>query len=54
VGSVCGKMTQRKIIQAVYDDDLIMDEKKQVLYSDIMHLDSHHFLVMVCNLLQFT
>jgi hypothetical protein len=27
VGSVCGKMTKRKISRAIYDDDLIMDEK---------------------------
>jgi hypothetical protein len=48
VGSVDGKMTKRKVNRVVYDDDLIMDERKQVLYSDIMHLDSHKFLVRVC------
>jgi hypothetical protein len=54
VGSVCGKMTKKKVGHAVYNDDLVLDEKKQVLYTDVMHLDSHHFLVTVCEPLQLT
>jgi hypothetical protein len=54
VGSVCGKMTKRKIGHVVYDNDLIMDEKKQVLFTNIMRLDGHHFLVTVCEPLQLT
>jgi hypothetical protein len=54
VGSVHGKMTQKKVGRAVYDDDLIMDKKKQVLYSDLMHIDGHKFLVTVCEPLQLT
>jgi hypothetical protein len=54
VGSVRGKMTQKKVGRAVYDDDLIMDEKKQVLYSDVMHIDGQKFLVTVCEPLHLT
>jgi hypothetical protein len=39
-------MTPRKVSREIYDDDLIMNEKKQVLYRDVMHVDSHHFLVV--------
>jgi len=51
---VRGKMMKRKVSRAVYTDNLIMDERKQVLYSDVMHLDSHKFLVTVCEPLQLT
>jgi hypothetical protein len=54
VGSVSRKMTKKKISREVYDDELIMDEKKQVLYSDIMRLNSHCFLITVCEPLQLT
>jgi hypothetical protein len=53
-GGVRGKMTNRKISQAIYDDDLIMDEKKQDLYSDVMHIDGHWFIVTVCEPLQLS
>ena len=52
VGAVRGKMTRKKVSRAVYDDDLIMDEKKQSLFSDVMHVDSCRFLVTVCKPLQ--
>ncbi len=52
VGSARGKMVKQKQVRAIYDDDLIMDEKKQVLHADIMHLDGQHFLVTVCEPLQ--
>ena len=43
VGSARGKMVKQKQSRAIYDDDLIMDEKKQVLHADVMHLDGQHF-----------
>jgi hypothetical protein len=52
VGAVRGKMTQKKVSRVVYDNDLIMDEKKQSLFSDIMHIDSCRFLVTICEALQ--
>jgi hypothetical protein len=52
VGSVRGKMVRKKQSRAIYDDNLIMDEKKQVLHVDVMHLDGQHFLVTVCEPLQ--
>jgi hypothetical protein len=52
VGAARGKMTQRKVSHAIYDGNLIMDEKKQALYSDVMHVDRRHFLVTVCEPLQ--
>jgi hypothetical protein len=52
VGAVREKMTQKNVSHAVYDDDLIMDEKKQSLFSDVMHIDSCRFLVTVCEPLQ--
>ena len=36
----------------MYDDDLVMDTKKQVLHTNVMHLDSQHFLLTVCETLQ--
>ena len=35
---VRGKMTKRKVSRAVIDTELIMEEKAQVLYSDVMHI----------------
>jgi hypothetical protein len=51
---VRGKMVKRRASRAVVDDDLIMDQKKQTLYSDVMHIDSIKFLVTVCKPLQLT
>jgi hypothetical protein len=31
---------------------LVLDEKKQVLHTDVMHLDGQHFLITVCKPLQ--
>jgi hypothetical protein len=45
---------KRKVSQAVVDDDIVMDEKKQTLYSDVMHIDGIKFLVTVCKPLQLT
>jgi len=45
-------MVRKKQSRAIYDDDVIMDEKKQVLHIDVMHLDGQHFLITVCEPLQ--
>ncbi len=49
---VRGKMTKKKVSRASIDESLILDEKKQVLYSDVMHVDSNKFLITVCEPLQ--
>jgi hypothetical protein len=51
---VRGRMTRKPVKRAIIDDDLKMDEKKQVLHSDVMHMDGQRFLVTVCELLQLT
>jgi len=43
-----GKMTRRKVSWAIVDDDLILDQKKQMLHTDVMHIDSNMFLVTLC------
>jgi hypothetical protein len=52
VGSVRGKLTKKKISRSIYDNNLLMDQKKQVLHTDVMHVDGQHFLVTVCEPLQ--
>ena len=47
-------MVKKKASRAVVDDDLVMDAKKQTLYSDVMHVDGVKFLVTVCEPLQLT
>jgi hypothetical protein len=54
VGFVRGKTTRRQASFAVTDDDLILDQKKQVLSADVMHLDSYKYLVSVSEPLQLT
>jgi hypothetical protein len=51
---VRGKMVKKKASRAVIDKNLILDEKKQTLYTDIMHIDGSKFLVTVCKPLQLT
>jgi hypothetical protein len=51
---VCGKMVKKKASRAVIDGNLILDERKQILYTDVMYIDRSKFLVMVCKLLQLT
>jgi hypothetical protein len=36
------------------DDDLILDEKKQTLHTDVMYIDGQKFLVTVCKPLSLT
>jgi hypothetical protein len=47
-------MTKKKVSRAIVDEDLMLDERKQVLYSDVMHIDSNKFFITVCKLLQLT
>jgi hypothetical protein len=54
VGFVRRKTTRRQARFAVPDDDLILDQKKQVLSADIMHLDSYKYLMSVSQPLQLT
>jgi hypothetical protein len=49
---VRGKMTKKRVNRAIVDESLVLDEKKQVLYSDVMHINSNKFLITVCKLLQ--
>ncbi len=49
-----GKMVKKKASRAVINDNLILDEKKQTLYTDVMHIDGSKFLVTVCEPLQLT
>ncbi len=47
-------MTQKQTSRAIYDDTLIMGEKKQVLYTDVMNVDEKKFLILVSILLHLT
>ena len=49
---VRGKLTKRPIKRAVIDTSLIMSEKQQRLYSDVMHWENTIFLVTVFDPLQ--
>ena len=51
---VRGKMTKRKVSRAVIDKDIIVKEKQQLLYSDVMHIDRQKFLITTCEPLQLT
>ena len=47
-----GKMIKKKASRARFDDHLIMDQKRQTLHSDVMHLDGQLFLVTIFKPLQ--
>ncbi len=49
---VCWKMVKKKASRAVIYGNLILDEKKQMLYTDIMHIDGSKVFVTVCDPLQ--
>jgi hypothetical protein len=51
---VRGRMAKQAGKRTIIDDDLVLEEKNLVLYSDVMHIDKHHFLVTVCDPLQLT
>ena len=45
-------MVTRKTSRAFIYDNLILGEKKQMLYTDIMHIDGSKVFVTVCDPLQ--
>jgi hypothetical protein len=47
-------MTKKKISRAKIDDNLILKEKRQALYSDVMNIDGQKFLITTCEPLQLT
>ena len=49
-----GKMTKRKVSRAVIDTELLMEEKSQVLYSGMTHIDGSKFLITTGDPLQLT
>ena len=49
---VRGKMTKKNVSRAVINDSLIMEEKKQVLSTDVMHWEGTKYLITVCEPLQ--
>ena len=49
---VRGRMTNKKVTRAVVDDDLLLEEKKAILHTDVMQVDMQRFLITVCNPLQ--
>jgi len=51
---VRGKMTKRKVSRAIVDQHIIMEEKRQVLSADVMHIDGKIFLLTTCEPLQLT
>jgi hypothetical protein len=54
VAYVRWKQTKQAIAQSVIDPEVIMREKAQVLYADVMHVDGSKFLVSVVEPLQLT
>jgi hypothetical protein len=47
-------MTRQTVGQAKIQEELKAENKDQVLYSDVMVIDSQKFLLTVCELLQLT
>jgi hypothetical protein len=45
VAYVRGKLTKRAISRTIIDPSTIMKERLQTLHTDVMHVDSHKFLV---------
>ncbi len=45
---VRGKMTKKDVSRALIDEDLKLDDKRQILYSDAMYVKSNKFLITVC------
>jgi hypothetical protein len=50
--NVYGKMVKKNALRAVVDDNPILDEKKQTLYTDVIHIHGSKFVVTVCEPLQ--
>ena len=51
---VRGKMTKRPIKREVIDESLVMTEKRQRLFTDVMKYESNMFLITVCDPLILT
>jgi hypothetical protein len=51
---VRGKTTKKVVSRAIVDGDLILEQKWQVLYADVMHIECQRFLVSMCEPLQLT
>jgi hypothetical protein len=52
---VRGKMTKQVVSRVSIDGSLVLDEKRQKLYRDVMHIDGNKFLnTPVCEPLQLT
>jgi hypothetical protein len=41
-------------VSEIVDNDLILDQKKHTLYSDVMQIDGSMFLITVCDPLNLT
>jgi hypothetical protein len=51
---VRGRMTNKKVTRAAVNDDLLLEEKKAILHTDVMQIDMQCFRITVCNPLQIT
>jgi hypothetical protein len=51
---VCDRETKRQVSQMILDESIMLEEKKQVLYSVVMYIDCNKFLITACKLLQLT
>jgi hypothetical protein len=51
---VRGKMTRKTVSRAKIQEELKEENKNQVLYSDVMAIDSQRFLLTICEPLQLT
>jgi hypothetical protein len=51
---VRGHMTKRPIKREVIEESFVLAEKKQKLYSDVMHYEGSMFLISVCDPLNLT
>lgn len=51
---VIGRAMKNKVSRAIVDNDLILDEKRQTLHTDVMPVDGQRFLVTPCEPLSLT
>jgi hypothetical protein len=54
VAYVRGKTTRQAIARTVIDPEVIMKERSQIVYADVMHIDGFKFLISVVEPLQLT
>ena len=43
-----------RMLEGRIDDSLVMQEKRQKMYEDVMHFEGNMFLIMVCDPLNLT